>query len=116
MTIKKIVVFEDHLVVFEEREIPLGTFEPSEDRAPMLKERGYTKVLPTFSGYGFAYHPEDGWVAVDLQDKNIDSGRTHQMPTKDTFRGFAVPEGEWTGAHRRIPVYIRHKPYRVGGV
>lgn len=108
--ITKIVVENNQIVVFKKTVMCLGMFTGKKDlaRFAWLGEE-YTKVLPTFSGYGYAYNAiTKKWVPIDIYKKFIETGKKQydQIPT-DLIQSKVVGPNDWDASALKIPVHFK---------
>ncbi len=96
------------MTIYSERNVHLIVFYKEEDlaRFPWLTEKGFTIIMPTFEGYGYAFNPtENLWHHIDITNKIIEK-ETHCKIPASTFQSFAVNETDWDSNCSKIPVFV----------
>lgn len=94
--ITQIEVEDDRLIVHYRRVRQIDSATPvSRPDLSDFWDQGYLKILFSWSGFGYGYHPEKGWMDLDI------TGRRTLKPIGDPFKNsnyilaLVIPETEW---------------------
>lgn len=113
-SITRIDIVGDKMIVHEKREISLDFIDLKAkglDCVPYawLLKQGYTKILLTGHGFGYARTRDGLWDKIDIQNEHVEymDQVSSQIPDM-FFQDTAVPQDEWGPWARKIPVHRRN--------
>ena len=103
--VTEIEIVGDRMIVHEQSEIALGVARMI---PKWLHEKGYTKLLYTSQGFGYAKDKDGLWHYVDARNEHEEAYSDPSKTIPDLFfQDISVSSDEWSPRVRKVPVQRR---------